>query len=43
MPYDAYLSCGKIHDVHGTAELCGEGGVVYALDRDMLIINPYII
>jgi hypothetical protein len=24
MPYDAYLSCGKVHDVHGMAELCDE-------------------
>jgi hypothetical protein len=33
MPYDAYLSTGKVHDVHGMAELCDEGGVIYVLDR----------
>jgi hypothetical protein len=33
MPYDAYLSTGKVHDVKGMAELCGEGGVIYVLDR----------
>jgi hypothetical protein len=33
MPYDAYLSTGKVHDVHGMAELCGESGVIYVLDR----------
>jgi hypothetical protein len=33
MPYDAYLSTGKVHDVHGMAELCGETGVIYVLDR----------
>ncbi|GHV12429.1 IS4 family transposase [Spirochaetia bacterium] len=31
--YDAYLSCGKVHDVHGMAELCREPGVIYVLDR----------
>jgi IS4 transposase len=33
MPYDAYLSNGKAHDVHGMAELCDESGVIYVLDR----------
>ena len=33
MPYDAYLTTGKIHDVHGMAELCDESGVIYVLDR----------
>jgi transposase len=33
MPYDAYLSCGKVHDVRGMAELCDESGVIYVLDR----------
>jgi hypothetical protein len=33
MPYDAYLSSGKVHDVHGMAELCDESGVIYVLDR----------
>ena len=33
MPYDAYLSTGKAHDVKGMAELCDEGGVIYVLDR----------
>ncbi|GHV14185.1 hypothetical protein FACS189491_10170 [Spirochaetia bacterium] len=33
IPYDAYLSCGKVHDVHGMAELCREPGVIYVLDR----------
>jgi hypothetical protein len=33
MPYDAYLSNGKVHDVHGMAELCDESGVIYVLDR----------
>jgi hypothetical protein len=33
MPYDAYLSAGKVHDVHGMAELCDESGVIYVLDR----------
>jgi hypothetical protein len=33
MPYDAYLSTGKVHDVHGMAELCDESGVIYVLDR----------
>jgi hypothetical protein len=28
MPYDAYLSTGKVHDVKGMAELCGESGVI---------------
>jgi putative transposase len=27
MPYDAYLSCGKVHDIHGMAELCDETDV----------------
>jgi hypothetical protein len=33
MPYDAYLSCGKVHEVQGMAELCAESGVIYVLDR----------
>jgi hypothetical protein len=33
MPYDVYLSTGKVHDVHGMAELCGQSGVIYVLDR----------
>jgi hypothetical protein len=33
MPYDTYLSYGKVHDVHGMAELCDESGVIYVLDR----------
>jgi transposase len=33
MPYDAYLSTGKVHDVQGMASLCDESGVVYVLDR----------
>jgi hypothetical protein len=33
MPYDAYLSTGKVHDVNGMAELCDESGVIYVLDR----------
>jgi hypothetical protein len=33
MPYDAYLSTGKVHDVHGMTELCDESGVIYVLDR----------
>jgi hypothetical protein len=33
MPYDAYLSTGKVHDVHGMAYLCDESGVMYVLDR----------
>ena len=33
MPYDAYLSTGKVHDVKGMGELCGESGVIYVLDR----------
>jgi hypothetical protein len=33
MPLDAYLSTGKVHDVRGMAELCGESGVIYVLDR----------
>jgi hypothetical protein len=33
MPYDAYLSNGKVHDVHGMTELCDESGVIYVLDR----------
>jgi hypothetical protein len=33
MPYDAYLSTGKVHDLHGMVELCGESGVIYVLDR----------
>jgi hypothetical protein len=28
MPYDAYLSTGKVHDVHGMAYLCDESGVI---------------
>jgi hypothetical protein len=32
MPYDAYLSTGKVHDVHGMVELCGRPGVIYLLD-----------
>jgi hypothetical protein len=43
MPYDAYLSCGKVHDVHGMAELCDETGVIYVLDRGTLIITPYTV
>jgi hypothetical protein len=33
MPYDAYLSAGKVHDVQGMAEQCDESGVIYVLDR----------
>jgi hypothetical protein len=33
MPYDAYLTTGKVHDVHGMDALCDESGVVYVLDR----------
>jgi hypothetical protein len=33
MPYDAYLSTGNVHDVHGMDELCDERGVIYVLDR----------
>jgi hypothetical protein len=33
MPYDVYLSTGKVHDVHGMAELCDESAVIYVLDR----------
>jgi hypothetical protein len=33
MPYDAYLTCGKVHDVHGMAYLCQESGMIYVLDR----------
>jgi IS4 transposase len=33
MPYDAYLSTGKVHDVQGMASLCDESGVIYVLDR----------
>jgi hypothetical protein len=28
IPYDTYLSTGKVHDVHGMAELCDESGVI---------------
>jgi hypothetical protein len=41
MPYDAYLPTGKVHDVHGMAELCDKSGVIYVLNRGMLIITPY--
>jgi hypothetical protein len=33
MPYDAYLTCGKVHDVHGMVVLCREPGMIYVLDR----------
>jgi IS4 transposase len=33
MPYDAWLSVGKVHDVQGMACLCDESGVIYVLDR----------
>jgi hypothetical protein len=33
MPFDAYLSTGKVHDVHGMDCLCDESGVTYVLDR----------
>jgi hypothetical protein len=33
MTYDAYLSTGKVHDVHGMDELGDESGVMYVLDR----------
>jgi hypothetical protein len=32
-PYDAYLTAGKVHDVHGMSELCDESGVIDVLDR----------
>jgi hypothetical protein len=32
MPYDAYPTVGKVHDIHGMAELYDEAGVVYVLD-----------
>ena len=32
-PYDACLTTGKVHDVHGMSELCDESGVIYVLDR----------
>jgi hypothetical protein len=33
MPYDAYLSTGKVHDIRGMAELYDESGVIYVPDR----------
>jgi hypothetical protein len=39
MPYDAYLSAGKVHDVQGMAELCDESGVIYVLDRGYVDYN----
>jgi hypothetical protein len=33
MPYNAYLSTGKIHDIHGMAGLCNESGVIYVPGR----------
>jgi hypothetical protein len=33
LPDDAYLTTGKVHDVHGMACLCQESGVIYVLDR----------
>jgi hypothetical protein len=39
MPYDAYLSTGKVHDVHGMTELCDESGVIYVLDRGYVDYN----
>jgi putative transposase len=47
MSYDAYLSTGKVHDVHGMAYLCDESGVIYVLDRgygdykSLYRIDPY--
>ncbi|MDR0378234.1 MAG: hypothetical protein LBH70_10630 [Spirochaetaceae bacterium] len=31
MTYDAYLTTREAHDIHGVAEPCGEGGVIYVL------------
>jgi hypothetical protein len=39
MPYDAYLTTGKVHDVHGMAALCDESGVVYVMDRGYVDYN----
>jgi hypothetical protein len=33
LPDDAYLTTGKVHDVHGMEHLCQEAGVIYVLDR----------
>jgi hypothetical protein len=33
MPYDACLSTGKVHDIHGMAGLCDESGVIYVPGR----------
>jgi hypothetical protein len=34
MPYDAYLSTGKVHDIHDIVELCDESGVIYVPGRE---------
>ena len=31
--HDAYLTCGKVHDVNGMEVLCQESGMIYVLDR----------
>jgi IS4 transposase len=41
LPYDAYLTKDKVHDVHGMARLCDESGVIYVLDGGISIITAY--
>jgi len=33
IPFDAYLTDGKVHEVHMVPNLCKEKGVIYAMDR----------
>jgi hypothetical protein len=33
IPFNAYISDGKLHDVNAMQWLCGESGVIYVLDR----------
>ena len=33
IPHDAYLTCGKVHDVNGMKVVCQESGMIYVLDR----------
>jgi hypothetical protein len=39
IPYDAYITNGKVHDVKEMKNLTGETGVIYAMDRGYVDYN----
>jgi hypothetical protein len=43
VPFDAYITNGKVHEIKEMKNLTGETGVIYAMDRGMWIISPYMV